>query len=648
MIGLLATLAFSIGATGLGILLTGKLLDGRDSALRVGVSALIGLGAMGLITFAIGLLPGGLRWGIYPVGVLALLGVAGWTRGKLGACRFPIGVLGIAPITIAVALMLALFGVLAPSNTVDWDTLAYHLAVPKIWIAAGQIEFISFIHHSNFPFTVDNLYIWGLAWGGEHGAKAFAWVYFLATIIAIYGFAREEYGDTAGWLGATAFATIPLAIWLSGTAYIDVANGAYAGLAIAFAARWAKTGLRSDALLAGALVGFAAGSKYTGIQTALVVAILMAGFALRSNASRPWASIGAAAAIGVAICAPWYVRNVANTGNPVYPFFYSALGGKNWSDYNASIYSNEQQTFGAGREMKTEQQPNYTANPLDVTRIGHAILGLSYQPGRYINPSPTDGGGFPMGAIGFVALFAGIFWAAMGRLTKFEGFVLIATAASLAMWFFLSQQSRYILGLSVPLCILAGGALRLPGGRIMTAAVSVQAVAAFYIIASTVVSSQIQTVLGRTSAETYRTASISFYEPAKWLNENAKDGKVALYDEVFGYLLDVPYIWANPGHTTEMGYEQMATAQDLVDSLKRMGVTHVYLNLSLSDPEFSQRWGMAAGLGDQPTPLDPAERESLMNDLQVRWKPLLAEAIAERKLTPEQSFGPRLIFRIAE
>ena len=648
MIGLLATFAFSIGATGVGLLLTGKLLEQRDPALRLGISALVGLGAFGVLTFFLGLLPGGFNWGVYFVCIMSLAGMTGWTKARLGSVNLPTGSLLIAPIAMALAVVLSLFGVLAPSNTLDWDTLAYHLAVPKIWLEAGQMEFISFIHHSNFPFAIDNLYIWGLTWGGEAGAKAFSLVFFLAALIAIFGFAREEYGELSGWLASTAFAAIPLAIWLSGTAYIDVANGAFSGLAIAFAARWAKSGVRADALLAGIMVGLAAASKYTGLQTAIVVAVLMSAFALRNSSARPWTAIGAAAALAIAICAPWYARNIANTGNPVYPYFYSVFGGKNWSDYNAKIYSNEQQTFGAGRDMATESQPNYTTNRLDPMRIGASVLGIAYQPGRYINPNPTQGGGFPMGAIGFVALLAGVAWAAIGRATKFEHFVLLATLLSLGMWFFLSQQARYILGLAVPLSILAGGTLKTPAGRLIAVATCVQMVAALFVISKTVVSSQIQTVLGRMSPEMYRSGSISFHEPAKWLNENAKNGKVALYDEVFGYELDIPYMWANPGHTTELGYEQMTTGDDLIAALKRMGVTHIYLNLSLSNPEFAQRWYGAAGLGDMPKPFEPQEREGMLGDLQVRWKPLLAEAVAQRKATLEQDFGPRLIFKIAD
>src|SRR5262249_4474254 len=142
----------------------------------------------------------------------------------------------LAVAVIAIAMLFAVVGVLAPSDSIDWDSLAYHMAVPKIWLAGGKIEFISYIHHSNFPFTVDNLYIWGLTWGGESGAKAFALAFALLGTVSIFGLARQQYGDKAGWWAALAFGTTPMVVWLSGTAYIDVANGLYGGLGIAMAA----------------------------------------------------------------------------------------------------------------------------------------------------------------------------------------------------------------------------------------------------------------------------------------------------------------------------------------------------------------------------------------------------------------------------
>ncbi|RYG47643.1 hypothetical protein EON79_06770 [bacterium] len=126
------------------------------------------------------------------------------------------------------------------------------------------------------------------------------------------------------------------------------------------------------------------------------------------------------------------------------------------------------------------------------------------------------------------------------------------------------------------------------------------------------------------------------------INQEVKNGRVALYDEVFGYVLDVPYYWANPGHTTELGYDRMKSGDDLIAALKAKGITHIYFNLG-PDREQAGRW-MEAAQGVRP--YEGADRASLADNPEVAWKLWLAEAAAARRLTVVQATGTKLFFRI--
>jgi hypothetical protein len=655
MLGVLITLVFSIGAVGLGRWLLGRWTGDFDPAARLGLHGLAGLASLGLLTLPIGLLSKGLQWGILPIVALSLVGLALFTRDLKGHPIWfvrPEGGWALAPLVLGIALLFSLMGVLAPSDSNDWDSLAYHLAVPKMWLQQGQITFVSFIHHSNFPLTVDGLFIWGLTWGGQHGAKAFTWVFGLLTLLTLFGLARQRYDAKAGWWAALAFGTIPVVVWLSGTAYIDVPNGAFAGLGILFTA-WliAEPEQRRFAWLAGIFLGFAAGSKYTGLQTIAACGAILLAFGLaRRDVAGGFKNAVLVAGLAVLISAPWYVRNVVNTGNPVYPFFYSILGGKNWSPYNARIYSHEQQTFGAGRAAPSAEQPDYARNPLDPVRFGHAVLGLAYQPGRYINPGQIMGFGLPMGAMGVTTLAALLLWMFSGRMSRFEGAVVAAVGFSLLFWFVLSQQSRYIVALAVPLAVLfGGGTQRLRAGPGMAVLAGVQAVVSLYILHTHLVADQLQVVAGKVPAEEYQTRRVSFYGPSKFINEIAKGGKVALYDETFGYFLDVPYFWANPGHTTELGYEQMQTSADLVAALKRLGITHVYFTLSpvlRDDRNLGEQWLAATGLRGAQVAFPDEVRQRLMADPGSKWRILLADAIASGELIPLQVTGTRMVLQV--
>lgn len=652
VLGVLITLLFSVGAACFGHLLTRRLTDTLDPALRTGLSGLVGLGAIGTLTLFVGLLPGGLSpagAGFFGVIVAASAAVVLRQGGK-PAIQAPKGASLLFVLAVALALIFALVSVLAPADTIEWDSLAYHLAVPKMWLAAGQVQPISFIHHSNFPFAVDNLYIWGLLWGGEAGAKAFTLAFQGFGIIAVFGLARQVYGGLAGWWAALTWSTIPAVLWLSGTAYIDVQNGLYAGFGILFAALYIKERAAHLPWLAGIMLGLATGSKYTGLQTIFAVGLVLlaALFLARRDASGqaiPFKSILLTCGLALVIAAPWYVKNVAWMGNPVYPFFYKQLGGKYWSDWQSQIYTAEQQSFGVGRAPGGEK--------IEPQRIGHAILGLAYQPGRYINPGQSVGQGFPFGALGFVVVGAMLLWLISGLATSFEAGVLGVVMVSFGMWFVLSEQSRYIIALAVPLSVLAGGAVvRLRAGQFFAGAAVIQALVSFYVVKTTRFDNQVQVVAGQVTPDQYRAASISFYDPAQFLNRTAKGGRVALYDEVFGFLLDVPYLWANPGHSNELGYEKMQTGDDLVAALTREGITHVYVNLyppgtDPNNPEL-KRWLQTLGLQGAAQPYTPEEKTKLMPDLNWRAKVLLGEAIASHRLELKQVFQkpPRLVFTI--
>jgi hypothetical protein len=648
VIGLLVTFLISICLAGLGQWVFSKSLAELDPRARFGLGGILGLGMLGSVTFPIGLIPGGFRWGIGVVGVLAVLGLLGWFR--TGRTRFigrkPEGLELLGIVAVLALIAIPLLGVLSPSTAQDWDSIAYHLAVPKLWLQAGQIEFISFIHHSNFPFVVDNLFVWGLVWGGQAGAKAFSWMFLVFGALALFGLARGRFGVTAGLVAALLFVATPVIVWESGTAYIDVAHGLFAGLGAWFLlgpdrkGRW---------VLGAFLLGLAVGSKYTGLQTLAAVAVFLpfAGtqnpLSTRGEGAGGGESLRATAlaiAVSLAVGGGWYVRNAINTGNPVYPFFYEQLGGKNWNQKMADIYREEQKTFGV---------PGAAAIP-------SAIAGLAYQPGRYINPmpklevtpqGPVGAQGDPKGALGF-AVVMGLFLVGAFARRFHVGAVFGFLVLSLLMWAVLSQQSRYIISLTPPLAIIVGGiaASRELAGKAMAAAVALQAAITLWVAQGTLLTpTRMQAAMGAVSEDAYLTRNVPIYGVGKLLDTDPEVKKVALFDEVFGFYLNKPYYWATYGHSTEIGYEEIDSAEKMVDSFRRMGFTHLYVNLRMQAPEFVGPFVASLGLtatnqGWQPipaVPLDPVIADPMKQNVQLKWKPFLAEAVERGLITVDTS-----------
>lgn len=661
MLGALITFLFGLGILGLIWSVGREWIADLDPAEQLGICGLVGLGLVGLDTLLIGLIPGGLNWGMWIEGGLALAGYALAARTLPKLCRFKtpeswrLGILA----ALGLALLFSLVGALGPSDMNDWDSIAYHLAVPKIWLGQGQIEYIPYIHHSNFPGALDNLFIWGLKWGGQSGAKAFSVLVFGLGMLALFGLGRRLYGEKAGWWAALAFAAIPCALWESGTAYIDVGHGLFAGLGILYTAEFVSSRRMAAAGLAAVCLALGCATKYTGLQTLFACLLVLSIFSVLPGRHRhpapsspgqsapadpsghpkpPLAKVLALyVLLPLLIAGPWYLRNVVNTANPVYPFFYEIIGSRNWDAFSARIYKEEQQTFGVGHSP---------------TALGAAILGLAYQPGRYVNPGQTQGLGMPTGALGAAAVAAWLAWLASGRLRRFEMGVLAVTSMSLLMWFVLSQQSRYLVTLGVPAALLAGAAvIRLRAGPILAGLVALQAAWALFIGKVFLLDPKLPVVVGKVSEEEYLKAAVSFYPAAQTLNQIVpKEGRVALYDEVFGYYLDVPYFWANPGHSTLIPYGRIENGVQLADELRKLGFTHVYMNTSVGiafpSREAREKWAAHAGLTGEPIPFTEQERAEAATDLRNKWRVLLAEAVAERRIVPLNQIGSGIVFEL--
>lgn len=639
MAGACLTLLFALALTLSVRALLDRWLGELDPAEAFGVAGLIGLGTAGLLTLFQGVVPGGLTFPILPL--VPLIGLAKLKRLKFELAS-PTGFSQLGLLACFACALLALVGVLAPATSLEWDSLAYHLAVPKLWLAVGQIEYVPHIHHSNFPFIVDNLYIWGQLWGGEAGAKTFSLAFLILGMLSLFGLARRWYGGTVGWIAAVAFAGAPVVLWESGTAYIDVAHGLFAGLGILYAAdlwrsrREAADGPGSALWLSAIMLGFAAGSKYTGLQIIVAVGLvlLIAGLARRQSGVVKSAFVLGLTAL--AIASPWLIKNVVLVQNPVYPFFSERLGGRDWDAWRAATYRNEQQTFGVGR----------TESGRSLAALGHAILGLSYQPGRYVNPGQTEGMGFPTGAIGAVPLLAFLAWLALGRLGPREAVTLGSVGIALLMWFFLSQQSRYLTSIVVPGAVLAAGAVtRLRWGSILAVVAGLQlAYSAFYIY-STQSSDQLAVVAGRVDSAKYVGQRAPFSAIAADINKNRDVKKIALYDEVFGYFLDKPYIWANPGHGTVIPYESIDTGPELAAELTKLGITDVYVNLQFLPPADRDRFFAASGLtgGD---PYSAEEKAAMVKDLNLKWRWLLADAIRNQAIVGGKNYGQGVLLAL--
>lgn len=643
MVGLGLTLVFCVLTSLCFCSLLKKWTEALDPAEQLGFSGLVGLGLVGTLTVMVGLLPGGLNLGIPVIaGAVAVFGIFSLVRKRITVSKpsLPKGGAALILLGLVVAGLFPLVGALSPSTTLDWDSLAYHLAVPKIWLQAGQVIKVETIHHSNFPFATDALYLYGLKWGGESGAKAFSLAIFILGAMTLFGHARRRFGDPAGWWAAAAFAGSPVVLWESGTAYIDVSHGLFAGMGVLYAAELVGNARKQEpvgslAVLAGLGLGLGMGTKFTGIQT-FVLAGLVALVFLGKDLKKAAKPIGLVVAVAACLAVPWFAKTAAFTGNPVFPFFYEKLGGQGWNQWRADIYRNEQQTFGVGR----------TEAGRDVTKIGDAILGLAYLPGRYTNPGQTEGGGFPIGAIGFLTLGTFLVVAASGKASREDKYVLAWAALSLVAWFFLTQQSRYLTFLVVPAAVmLAGQTQRGAWARLFAGLCAIQLAYTVWVVAAFQGQDQMRALFSG-EPDAYRLQTTAFVRDSAVINGAEDVTKVAMYDQVFGFLLDKPYVWANPGHSGLFDPSDAADAPAFIAKFKAQQVSHIYLSFTAMDKPSVQALLTRMGLGPEGNQPDKSADAAMMDNPDLKWKVLLADAVLQGLAVPEGETKSGLLLRL--
>ena len=647
MLGVLLTLAFA-GAVAWGSQwVIARWSEELDPAERLGVGGILGLGAIGLAMLFVLYLPSGVVIATGLAFALVIVGIVMTVRTGRGPSlkiTRPQGPALLAVVVLIGLALIPLIAVLAPSDSTDWDSLAYHLAVPKLWLMAGKASYVAAIHHSNFPFTVDNLYLLGLQWGDQSGAKAFSLAFLAFGGIGLFGLTRRWYGEKVAWWSPLALFAAPVILWESGTAYIDVAHGLFAGLGLLYAGEYVSRKAKDEPSgaafwLSCVALSMAAGSKYTGLQiiavTALAVLIVSA-ISRKGQGMVAFRGAAALAALALLFASPWYIKSAALVQNPVYPFFSGVLGGRDWGEWHAAVYKDEQQSFGVGR----------TESGRDQTQFGHAVLGLAYQPGRYVNPQQQLGLGFPTGAIGFVGLLALVFWSTSGRAGPREKTVLLALLWMFVLWFFLSQQSRYLTSVVVPGAVLAAGAIsRLRMGAVLAVGIALQAIYTGWMLWTSQTSDQLQVVLGKVNSDEYQTARISFYPAATSINENQSVRRVALYDEVFGYLLSKPYLWANPGHSTVIPYARLESGRDFGRELADQGFSHIYMNLQFMERGARDRWLAAAGI-IEGEPYSEEEKATMFADPNLKWRWLIADGHRSGALRIVEQFNRSLLLDI--
>jgi hypothetical protein len=293
----------------------------------------LGLGALGLASFALGLAGGWHRWIAYvlvalTVSVLAcdILALAR----RLSSWRPQLSVGSWGRRYLVATLVLTLLLALAPPTS--WDGLFYHLTGPALYIDKAAITPLDVnIPHLAFPSLMETLFGLALLLRSDVATKLLHLAYGLLTAALVYRLSRRWQGRDVGVWSLLLLASTPMMGVLATWAYNDLALAFYQLAALYALLVWQEREHGGWLAVAGLLSGLALGLKYTAFPLPIMGLL----YILWRSPGR-WRAAARFALWTGLVAVPWYVRNWAFMGNPVYPFVFN---GRNWDAFRSAWYA---------------------------------------------------------------------------------------------------------------------------------------------------------------------------------------------------------------------------------------------------------------------------------------------------------------------
>ncbi|MCK5241049.1 phospholipid carrier-dependent glycosyltransferase [bacterium] len=452
----------------------------------------------------------------------------------------------------------------------DWDGVAYHLALPKIYLAAGGFVFRPDIYHNLLPQFTEMLYMLGLVFPYGSAAKLIHFSFGLLAAITVYALGRENKLKLAALVGAAIFYTQYLVHIESGTTFIELASAAYVGLSILAVQQALKTGSQKWYYAAALFAGIVGATKWHGL---IILALIGAFLLLHAWTKKTltfkqrlttWLLILGFGGLPVI---PYFARAWIMGGNPIWPLGQPLFGGNVLDPVVAKEMTNF--VFNFAGMMRGWQ--GFLRLPIDLTLFGSAF-GVGGHELRW----PLLGG--------LLLLVITLFYQLQNLLKQKEqlkprpwllgGGIFIF----IVIWFFTSPQVRYLLPLFPILSWGAAHALsnlwkqeqRLAKGLAIICGILL------FLVHPPVHRNSLEqgkVILGLESADAFLAKYLEIYPAGKYLNEHvAKNERVLLFKDNRGFYLDVDYLWGDPLNQSLINYREHTSAEELYQGLRELGI----------------------------------------------------------------------------
>ncbi|HWQ04330.1 MAG TPA: hypothetical protein VN452_03135 [Longilinea sp.] len=298
---------------------------------RLSLQSALGLGAYALFILIVGATVGLNVWllGLLPltVGIALRRSLLKWLR-QVSALRDlwrESDSMGRAVAVLIVLLLLnALIVALAPP--LKFDALVSHLALPQAYLEAGRVQYLSSQVMSGMPQNAEMLFTWAIALGGLPAATVLGWWIAVLAVVGLLGYFSQKLNVPSAWAAAAALLAGFSLVMLTAWGYVDWLALLFGFGVLALLDRWRRKLDLLSLLLAGAFTGLAVGTKYTSGVLGIAALVTLIWHIWKRKISWQAGILDVLKFSGAALCvaAPWLLKNLLTTGNPLYPFFFSA------------------------------------------------------------------------------------------------------------------------------------------------------------------------------------------------------------------------------------------------------------------------------------------------------------------------------------
>lgn len=418
-----------------------------------------------------------------------------------------------------------------------YDVLEYHLQVPREYYEAGVIRYLPNNVYAAFPSAVEMLYLAGMLLMDDPvagGSIAHYIHLFLGalSVFTVWAFARDFCRDV-GILATVTFGSTGWLVYLSGLAYVElglVFFGLAATSVLVRAARNSENPSGSEdqksiapagadpvspdanardreipyraLLISGVLAGFCASCKYTGLPMLVAPLAVMAIVLARGSAADRCKPAGVILAAALLTVSPWLLRNLAQTGNPVFPLANQVF------DARPEGFGDEQaRRWNVGHSARANVEGSENGVTV-AARLGRAWSAVAADADLRFSP-----------ALLILCAIAGV----LSRNRKIAGTLLLLLAVQLTVWLTLTHlYARFAVVLLIPAGLLAAPGMRALLSRGPSARVAAVAIAILGCAASTAATVRMVIREGATGAPAslMTSGALRGYEFLGFINES--------------------------------------------------------------------------------------------------------------------------------